>query len=141
MKHAATRRIIPLIAAGLLLLGTAATIYVQSFQQQETTDSITVNGMDITYAELTDIYPEKTITGYDDERYTGITMADVLTHAGVTDPAAHDYTFAGADGYSKQVEWKHVQHSVLTDMDGKRIIFSELPKQFWVADLIEIQVG
>lgn len=140
MKQAVMRRVVPIIAAGLLLLGAGATVYVQSFQQQETTDSITINGRDVTFQELAAAYQETTITGYDDERYTGIAMTDVLQHVDVTEPAAHDYTFVGADGYSKQVEWKHIQGSVLTDNDGQRIIFSELPKQFWVADLIEIQV-
>ncbi|MBS3773085.1 MAG: hypothetical protein KGY55_02675 [Candidatus Thermoplasmatota archaeon] len=140
MKQATMRRIVPLVAAGLLILGTAATIYVQSFQQQESTDTLAINGMDVTYEELADSYPEETITGYDDERYTGIAMTEVVAYAGVTEPAAHAYTFTGADGYSKQVEWKHVQNSVLSSQDNKRVIFTELPKQFWVADLIEIKV-
>ncbi|MFO8133573.1 MAG: hypothetical protein R6U10_06565 [Thermoplasmatota archaeon] len=140
MKQATMRRIVPLAAAGLLLLGTTATIYVQSFQQQESTSSITINGVDVTYQELADSYPEEAITGYDDERYTGIALTDALAYAGVTEPAAHEYTLVGADGYSKQVEWKHVQSSILSSQDSKRVIFTELPKQFWVADLIEIEV-
>lgn len=140
MKQAAMRRVVPLIAAGLLLLGTAATIYVQSFQQQESTESITINGRDVTYDELADASQETTITGYDDERYTGIAMPDVLAYTGITEPAAHSYEFIGADGYSKQVEWKHVQDSILSNQDNKRVIFTELPRQFWVADLIEIKV-
>ncbi len=140
MKRPAMRHLVPLIAAGLLLLGTGATVYVQSFQQQEPTGVVTVNGVDVTYEELVDTYPETTITGYDDKNYTGVAMTDVLAHANVAEPAAHSYKFVGADGYSKQVKWKHVQHCILVGADGKRVIFSGLPKQSWVRDLIEITV-
>ena len=140
MKQAAMRRMVPLIAASLLLLGTAATIYVQSFQQQESRESIAINRMDVTYDELADAYQETTIKGYDDERYTGIAMSDVLAYTGILEPEAHSYELIGADGYSKQVEWTQVKDSVLSSQDNKRIIFTELPKQFWVANLIEIKV-
>lgn len=140
MKQPAMRRIVPVIAAALLLLGTSATVYVQSFQQQEVTDSIAINGREVTYEELAAAYPETTITGYDDERYMGIALTDVLAHADVAEPATHSYKFVGADGYSKQVEWKHVQHGILINEDDKRVIFTELPKQSWVAKLVEIKV-
>ncbi|HDS59293.1 MAG TPA: hypothetical protein ENN54_03245 [Thermoplasmatales archaeon] len=131
-------RLVPLVAACLLLLGTLSTIYVKSFQEQESTEFISLNGTAVSIDHLYATYSEQSLETSADETHTGIPFASLTQEAGIQDPAAHIYRIIAADGYTKEVEWKYLQNSVLTS--DKRIIFAQLPKQYWVRDIVEIKV-
>lgn len=130
--------IIPLIAICMLLVGTLATVYVKSFHEQETMGTIDINGTDVYIATLFREYEEQELETSVDETHNGIPIPLVLSHAGIEKLSEHRYSLSAPDGYSKEVEWKFMLEAVLTE-EG-RIVFSNLPKQFWVRDLVKIKV-
>jgi len=131
-------RLVPLVAACLLLLGTLSTIYVTSFQGRESTAYIEVNGVAVSIDRLYAAYGEQSLETSIGETHAGIAFTDLAGEAGIADPAAHVYRIIASDGYSKEVAWKYVQSSIITR--EKRIIFAELPQQYWVRDIVEIKV-
>ena len=130
--------IIPLIAVCMLLVGTLATVYTESFHEQETMGTIDINGKDVFIATLFREYEEKELETSVGEIHNGIPLQLVLSHSGIEKPYEYDYSLSALDGYSKKVEWKYMLEAVLTE-EG-RIVFSNLPKQFWVNDLVKIRV-
>lgn len=130
--------VIPLVAACLLIGGTLSTIYVKSFQEQESTEFVTINDTAVSINELFAKYQEQSLETMVDEIHTGIPFASLAQEAGIQNPAAFAYRIIAADGYTKEVIWKYLQNSVLTT--DKRIIFAQLPKQYWVRDIVEIKV-
>jgi len=130
-------RFMPAIAITLLIVGIFSTVYVQSLQNRDG-DSIKLNGEELTLGEIQKCR-EKDIKTSEGKVYTGISLADMINLSGLKDPELHTYKIIGSDGYSKTVEWKYVKKGIFL-MEEKKVIFSDLPKQFWVNDIVEIKV-
>lgn len=131
-------RLAPLVAACLLLVGSISTVYVTSFQERQSTTSIEVNGVAVSIDHLFATYQEQTLETSIGETRTGIAFVDLAREAGIADPASHTYRIIAADGYTKEVPGTYMQSSIITT--EKRIIFAELPQQYWVRDIVEIKV-
>ena len=130
-------RFIPAIAILLLLVGIFSTVYVQSLQEGAEGEYITINGERLSFGEI-QRYSGRIIKTSEDE-YSGISLAEMINKSGVINPDIHKYKITGSDGYSKTVEWKYVKNGVFL-MEEKEVIFSDLPKQFWVKDIVDIKV-
>ena len=65
-------------------------------------------------------------------------MACIINLSGVEQPEKHEYTIIGADGHPQTVEWEDMKKGVLTK--ERRVIFENLPKKFWVKDVVKIEV-
>jgi hypothetical protein len=126
------------VAVCLLFVGTFSTIYVKSFIEQESTEFIEINNILLSIDYLFTNYQQQILETTVDETHTGIAFSDVAHEAGIENPQVHTYRIIAADGYTKEVSWNDLQNSILTE--GKRIIFAQLPKQYWVRDTVEIKV-
>jgi hypothetical protein len=115
-----------------------ATIYVKSYQEKEKADIIFVGGVDVRTTTLFAKYEDQMLNTTEGETFSGVPSYRILEDANVEMPANHRYILIGSDGYKKEIGWEHIQGSVLTT-EG-RIVFADLPKQFWVRNIVEIKV-
>jgi hypothetical protein len=115
-----------------------ATIYVNSYQEKATTDTISVGGTNIRITTLFKEYEEQLLKTSVGETHIGIPVSQILDYAGVITPIENQYVLIAADGYSKEMRYDYIKKSLLTQ-EG-RIVFADLPKQFWVRDIVEIRV-
>ena len=61
-----------------------------------------------------------------------------MNDTGLANPGTHEYKIIAADGYLKTVSWDDMQNGII--LESKESYFSELPKQFNVRDVVEIEV-
>ena len=134
-----TERFVPLVATLLLVVGILSTVYVQSLQENIKGDFIKINGKEITLDEIQKSCNEKEINTSSGETYTGISLSEIINLSGVKNPDLHKFKIIGADGYSKTVGWNYMENGVFS-VNKKMTIFQDLPKQFWVKDVVEIKV-
>lgn len=113
------------IAVFLLSVGIVSAIY-QSVE--EVGDTIEINGKKISIEEIF----EKCSIGEE------ASLACIINLSGVEQPEKHEYTIIGADGHPQTVEWEDMKKGVLTK--ERRVIFENLPKKFWVKDVVKIEV-
>ncbi|MCD6356893.1 MAG: hypothetical protein J7L66_06355 [Anaerolineaceae bacterium] len=124
-------KLILIFAIVVILVGIGSSVYVNALQVD--TKHITVNGQDFSIDQLFDNSEEKTY-----ETYSGIALDDMIIKAGVEHPEKHEYTFIGADGYQKTVQWENMINGLLTK--ERKSIFPDLPKAFRIKDTVEIEV-
>ena len=124
-------KLLPVFALLVLLLGSISTAYVYT----TTSDSeiISINEKEYSLDQLLLLAEERTI-----EEYHGASLDQIIEKSGVVSLETHDYTLIGADGYQKTVQWNNLKNGIITE-EGQ-IIFSDLPKAFWVKDIVEIKV-
>ena len=76
------------------------------------------------------------------KNYTGALLSDIINMSKIKNPEEHKYTIAGPgkEGglYQKTVEWNDMKNGILTE--DKRTIFPNLPRAFWIKDVIKIEV-
>jgi len=132
-------RIAPVIAVSLLLLGIFSTVYVESSKEKISPDYLKINGNRFEIKEILKSCSEKEIKPEAGGAYTGISLADMINFSGVKNPSEYKYKIVGSDGYSKTVDWNALQNGIFY-VEEKKVIFSDLPKQFWVRDVVEIKV-
>ena len=72
------------------------------------------------------------------EKKTGVALEDMVPIVGVGCPSCHEYTIKAKDGYQKTVGWDIMKTGILTDI--KKVFFPDIPKAFWVGDIVEIEV-
>ena len=138
VKDVRLNYVVPLVAVSLLIIGTMATIYVKSYEEKGTAGTINVSGVDVPNSILFSLYDQQILRTSVDETHIGIPLSKVLEYAHIETPTEYRYMIIGSDGYGKEVEWEHIEKSVLTA--EKRIVFADLPKQFWVRNIIEIRL-
>ena len=124
-------RLLPLLAIGLLLIGSTATLYVHA--NTTNAQSISINNQEYSYEQIQKNTQPRTI-----DTYTGIALDDLIQKAGIEQPDTHDYLIIGSDGYQKTVQWNHLTSGLLTP-EGE-VIFSDLPKAFRVKNVNQIKV-
>ena len=121
---------IPALAAVVLLIGIAASVY--AFIQQSNTGSVEINGSTYTARELMDMGSERMVGDF-----RGAALDELVVSAGVAAPETKQFTLVAADGYQKTVTWENMQNGLLTP--DLMSVFSDLAKAFQVKDVIEIK--
>ncbi len=128
------RRVTSLFATFLLLVGIASTIYVHSFKdEKQMGNAIVIHKIEYDIGDIFASFEEKTI-----EEFSGISLSDLLNATLLKNPENYEYKVVGEDGYAKTVEWNHMKNGILTR--ERNVVFSELPRQFWVRDVAKIEV-
>lgn len=122
-----------LLAIVLLAIGIGSTLYLTLFKGIEKTEGLLVGETKFSLNELFDTL-ELTIVG----EYQGVALAEVINKAGIENPEEQEYTIIAGDGYQKMVEWKSIQKGIFTR--EKRVIFSDLPRQYWVRNVAKIEM-
>ena len=136
--------VISVIALLLLATGIASSLYLHS-QQINRGDFITVGNEKI---YMDDIFKKCRIVSVEVndkgvmKNYTGALLSDIINMSKIKNPEEHKYTIAGPgkEGglYQKTVEWNDMKNGILTE--DKRTIFPNLPRAFWIKDVIKIEV-
>jgi len=75
----------------------------------------------------------------DNATYTGVRPSDLVNHTGLADGSLHNFTIIGSDGYNQTVNWSDMVSGVLVEAN-MQIVFPELETEYWVSDIIEIEV-
>ena len=127
------KRYLILLAVVLLAIGIGSTLYLTLFKSIEKTEGLLVGETKFSLNELFDTLELK-IVG----EYQGVVLAEVINKAGIENPEEQEYTIIAGDGYQKMVEWKSIQEGVFTR--EKRVIFSDLPRQYWVRNVARIEM-
>jgi hypothetical protein len=126
-------RLLPVLALILLFIASSSSLYV--YASQTTTDTMQVNGRQYTIDQLFLLMKPRM---FNDSKYTGIALDDLMLKTGVATPEQHTYTLKGLDGYEKTVTWENMKNGLLTK--NRESIFSDLPKAFRVKDIVTIEV-
>jgi hypothetical protein len=127
------KKLIPVFALIILLIGSFSSIYVYATQTNET--NISINGQKYSIDQLFFITKKRSI---DSSNFSGIALDDLIIKMGVGSPKLKKYTLVGKDGYQKTVKWENLVNGVLTY--EKMVVFSDLPKAFRVKDIVNIKV-
>lgn len=126
-------RLLPIFALFMLLIASASSLYV--YASQTTTETLFINGQHYTIDQLFFLTRSRI---FNDNDSVGIALDDLMLKTGVSSPEQHTYTLKGVDGYEKTVTWENMKNGLLTK--DRESIFSDLPKAFFVKDIIEIEV-
>ena len=129
-------KIIPIIAMGLLLVGTSSAIYVHESQVDKNT--IKINENEYTIEQIFDIGSIKTVNTDDGEK-TGIALEDLFYKLGINCPECHLYTIKASDRYQQKVSWDILKTGILTDYN--KVFFPDTAHYLWVSNIVEIEVN
>lgn len=124
----------PLAALAFIILLGSLSMLVYNTVSEESTDTVTVNGKDYGWDELFEDFEETQM-----EDKNGIVLSDIVNDTGLQDPDSHEYKVVGADGYAKTVSWDDLMNGILIK-ETKEVFFPNLPKQFYVSNIVEIEV-
>jgi len=103
------------------------------------TNTITVNDWLYTWDQPFDKLDEVTMEDNESTTHTGVRLSDLVNDTGLDGPETYAYNISAADGYYKEVSWENMTEGLLAK-DGRRSVFPELEKKYWVSDIIEIEV-
>ena len=123
-----------LVVLALIILIGSFTALVYNAMSTEETDVLLVNDKEYDWGSL-----ERDLPMIEHEGRTGISLAELLSDAGVKDIEAHSFRFIGADGYQKEIPGTDIVNGLI-DLNEKKVIFPTMAKAFWVRDLVEIEV-
>jgi hypothetical protein len=126
-------RFLPIVALCVLAIASISSIYV--YTTQASINTLTINGQHYTIDQLFTITKQRTFA---DLNSSGIALEDLMIQAGVNKPESRTYTIIGSDGYQKTVTWENLGNGLLTR--NRTTIFRDLPKAFWVKDVVAIEV-
>lgn len=128
-------KIIPAIAIILILISLFSTIYVYATHVNR--DTIVLNGNEYTIDEIFAIAEKKTVK-IDGEEKTGASLEDLILKSGIACPSCNKYTIKGKDSYQQTVDWDILKTGIIDRTS--RVYFPNMPKKFWVSNVIEIEV-
>ena len=120
------------VLAVVVILGSFSVLAYNTFNDRST-DTITVNGKVYSYSELFSRFPHKTMNGYE-----GVGLSDLVNDTGLEEPEGYQYRLIGSDGYEKTVDWSDMEKGIIR-LD-RTSYFPDLPRQFYVKNLVEIEV-
>jgi hypothetical protein len=127
-------RFLPVIALIILAVASISSVYV--YTTLANTDTITINSQQYTIDQLFSFTKPR---AFIDLNYSGIALDDLVIQTGVKNPESHTYTIIGSDGYQKTVTWENMRNGLLTK-NHVTTIFADLPKAYWVKDVVTIEV-
>jgi hypothetical protein len=117
----------------IIVLAGSFSVLMYNELSEEDTDTITVNDTEYTWDELFEDFEMTTLDEND-----GILLNEIVEDTGLEAPETHEYVIKAADGYQKTVTWDDMQNGIVKE--NKETYFSELPKQFFVQDVVEIEI-
>ena len=123
--------LIPLLAALVLLIGIGTTLFVNSTRVDS--QQVLVNRQEFTLEQIFSLAESRSLADA-----TGAALDSLVRAAGVTLPETRAFTIIGSDGYQKTVTWENMQNGILTR--ERESIFADLPKAFFVKEIVEIKV-
>jgi len=126
----------PVAAVIILIVALAATLYVNSTKIDTT--QVVINNMEYTVDQLFQMAEERTVQAETGESGSGVALDQLVRAIGIQDPETRQYTLVGADGYQKTVIWQNLQNGILSSK--RESVFSDLPKAFYVKEIVEIKV-
>ncbi|MBA3045408.1 MAG: hypothetical protein KKH41_02315 [Candidatus Thermoplasmatota archaeon] len=85
---------------------------------------VVLNGLEYYLDYMPKRVEEKTVAYNDTYSATGWSLSDMVNYTGLANPASHNYTIYGDDGYNKTVTWDAMMDGVLID-DTVKTVFSE----------------
>lgn len=130
-------KILPILAIGVLLIGSLSALYVHANQSKVEKDTITVNNQKFSIQELFETVDTRTIE-LDEGAETGLALDKLIIFSNVNCPSCHKYTIISEDSYQKTVNWEDMKKGILTEY--KRTYFKDKAHAFWVYDVVEIEV-
>lgn len=133
-KAGKRKKFLILLAVALLAVGIGSTLYVTSFKSSEKTEGLFVGGTEFSLKQLFGTLELVTVG-----EHQGVALAEVINKAGIENPEEQKYTIIAEDGYQKIVGWESMQGGMLTR--EKRVIFPDLPKQYWIKNIARIEVS
>ena len=129
------KKLIPIFAMIVLLIGTFSAIYVNATQVDK--DTITINGEEYTTDQIFSIARSKEIET-DEGMKSGISLEDLMIKVGISCVSCSKYTFKAKDGYQQTVDFEILKSGILTDYS--KVYFKDTAHALWVSDVIEIEV-
>jgi hypothetical protein len=127
------RRLLILLVVILIVIGVGSTLYIILSKGTEKTGGLTVGETEFSLNELFDTSELITV-----DEYQGVSLSEIINKAGIENPESQEYTIIAEDGYQKTVEWESIQEGIITS--EKRVIFSDLPQQYWIKDIAKIEI-
>jgi hypothetical protein len=125
-------RLLPIFAIMILITSSISSTYI--YATQATTNTLLVNGQQYIIDQLFSLAQPRTLN-----ESTGIALDDLMLKTGVTHPEQYKYTLRGSDGYEKTVTWENMKNGLLTK--DSESFFSDLPKAFYVKNIVTIEVN
>ena len=127
------KRFLILLVAILIVIGVGSTLYIILSKGTEKTEDLLVGETEFSLNELFNTSELITV-----EEYQGVSLAEIINKAGIENPEAQEYTIIAEDGYQKTVEWESIQEGIFTS--EKRVVFSDLPQQYWIKNTTRIGI-
>ena len=126
-------KVLLLAAIILIAVGIGSTAYIYLSQSSSEAETFLVGKEEISLSQFFDVLEQRKI-----EDYQGIVLGNIIEKAGVENPEKHSYTIVAADGFQKTVSWENLKEGILTR--EKRVVFSDLPRQYWIRNVVKIEV-
>lgn len=128
-------KFLPVVAISVLFLGIFCSLYVNARMVDST--EVLVHETTYSFDQLFIFYEEISME-IEGIMYSGIGLDELLIKSGVDTPETHLYQIHGSDSYQKTVTWDNIKNGVLT-REGV-VVFNNLPKAFWIKDVVHIEV-
>jgi hypothetical protein len=125
--------IILAVAAGLILIGSLSVLIYMKINEEDT-DSVTIDGKEYEWGGMFSYFETVDLDGH-----TGIPLTVLVEDAGTENPEEKKYEVRGSDGYIKTFTWEDLENGVLEN-EGKRAVFPDKERSFWVRNVVEIKV-
>lgn len=103
------------------------------------TPTISVVGRLFTWDQPFDLFESKTVEDNESNTYEGVSPSDLVNTSGLQDPGGHNFSLMASDNHSKEVTWDDMMNGVLVK-DGRKSVFPELEKEYWITDIVRIDV-
>ena len=123
----------PLALIAFVILIGSLSIFSYNNLSKEDTETVVVNGKEYRWEEVFGDFDLTTMEGKE-----GVRLSDLVNDTGLAEPESHEYKIIAADGYAKTVKWGDMENGIV--MKNKEVFFPDLVKQYYVKDIVEIEV-
>ena len=136
-----SEKIVLIIAIFLLSMGLVSGVYIE--KEKDENETLFADGylqLEDSFLALDNIFSScaSHICVTDRGNYTGVSLSCIINISQVQYPEMHDYAIIALDGYMKTVSWMDMKKGILTD--ERYVVFSHLPRAYWIKDLLRIEV-
>lgn len=125
---------IPLMVVAVLVLVGSFTALAYVKLTEEGTQEIRINDVTYRWEDLPENFNTTEIDGH-----TGYPLDLMIIASNVLDPEDHEYQVVGSDGYVRTFSWEDMEKGLLVE-DGKKTVFPEKERAFWVQNVVRIEV-